>query len=330
MNSRWNPVAGALIGALFLFSLVAGASSSSAAAAQPQTSTAATPEKSNPVMTILKEKGKASYSILASGPNTKSLTGTTSTEGEKTGSGPAWNVVHYPAIGAKLGGTWSLVLTAPAAQSFTSSERRAQSGSENLVWSDPYLTLTNGSVLSGSKGKTSWNLFSYLRYYFPFSRSTNRAMRSTSSAAREAGNGQFRLFMTPSISRGSLEFSLQSFLQYRLAGLSHAERTTLTGDGTHEDYYVYLIPNLAYSVTPKFQPYIEYSTGAIRHKTTGRWVHSRSHPEGRKNASTGESIAVGANLFPTKRLSLTPAYETTPELRLNRASFSLFASYRLL
>lgn len=327
MKIYWNPMVGVLLSA-FLISLSAGAASNTAAATGGQTSTISVADNTNPVLKFIKSNGRASYSILVGGPNTKSLTGTVSTEGEKTGAGPAWNFVHYPSVGAKIAGTWSTSFTAPAVQSLQSKERRGPSNADNWNWTDPYLTLTNASIVAGSKGRTSWNLYGYLRYYFPFSNSTNRAVDATSP--REAGNGQIRLFMTPSITRSDLEFSLLSFVQYRLAELSNAERTKRTGSSTREDYYVYLIPNLAYSVTPKFQPYVEYSTGAIRHKNTGNWIHSQGHPDGRKNASTGETIAVGANLFPTKRLSLTPAYATTPELRLNRASFTLFASYKLL
>ncbi len=304
-QNRWIARLSLIIVALFALSAYA---EDSTATASTSTSTTSFKQK------YLKNVG-ASYTVELYGVGMQSLTG------DLDGKGNSYNAIHYPSISYKFDRP-GIKLSAAGQISQTFNKNR---DADMVDFLDPYLTVSKADLYKDEVRGIS--VLGYIRYYVPVSKGARESYQLAAKAANDQGNGKFRVLLAPTKTflNGKAEFTFLTSYYYRLAKNSSAERAALTGSPFRNDMYFYYDPQLAWNLSTKVQPYVEYVSGLLKHSTNGNWTRGRKHP------SDGEYVGLGANFFPTKEISLTS--ELTwgpPEMVLNNGGIYLAASIKLL
>ena len=302
---------GVLTMSLALLWSSASMAASSGSAAPAATATASSTSTSTSFKERYLKNVSASHSLELWNSSTKAPSG------NLDGKGNNLMVAHYTQVAYKLPNNFGISLTNLIFQTFNRDRN-----DDKLNFSDPYFTFSNSKIINnGDKG---FNLYGYLRYYVPISGATKAA--TLAGSPKDTGNGRFRLLLAPSqtLFGGKMEASLSTSIYYRLAQNSTHDRVLKTGSGLQNDYYVYYAPNLAWNVNDKTQLYVEYFSGYISHYNNGKM------PRDRKNAATGEYIGLGANLTPSKMVTVTPSLAWGPKFLLDNASIGLFTTIKLL
>ncbi len=223
--------------------------------------------------------------------------------GNTDGSGTNLLMTHYAALGYKLGSKWSMSMTQPFTQAI---DEQPATSVDPFVAGDPYVTFTNSRVLHSDKYGT--NLYTYLRYYAPFSRATNRNMNAAS--VNDAGRGQVRLYLSPTKTflDGAVTLNLQTLFQYRIAARNNAERTLANGEPYRNDLVFIFDPVLSWAPNETYEWYIEYAFD-MTHNTKGnilsKWTKWKAN----------DYFSPGVNIMVTKKLLVNPYLEITPKAK---------------
>lgn len=249
--------------------------------------------------TDVRKNVRASYQLWLRGPNVRDLSG--GDRDNKT------NILmtHYFSLGYKLPAPWSIGVNQPFTQTI---DEKPQAAADSWIANDPYATLSNAEVWTNKK--YGLNLFAYLRYYAPFSRATSQNVAK--AAPVESGRGQLRFLINPSKAwlDGTLNLTLTTLLQYRLASNSSRVRAALNAGNSNRDDMLFVFdPILGYMFTKDIEGYFEYAT-LMNHNTNGHWTSYKAT----------DYISVGVNLQLTKKLNLNPYLDSSP--RLNEFKFA--------
>ena len=280
------------------------------------TANAGTQQSSSSLGSLIAGKTKASYMLWLTGPKWKAIDGT-------EGDGKSLALTHFPSLGYKISSKWSASVTQMMTQSFDS-----DSSKEHWVMNDPYISFSNSNITSSSKYNTS--LAGYVRYYAPFSQSTNKKVGSYT----DQGNGAVRVAFMPTKTflDGALSISSTDLFQYRLARSSAHERADLTnganskraGDSAREDYKFLFDNSIEYDFNSKIGVYLEYSTAAFRHNTNGQ-LTTFNDPD------TGQYVSPGVNWAPTKKVLVNPYISWGPtSYQINNADVGVVVQYTFL
>jgi len=270
----------------------------------------------------IQKHGKASYLIWMTGMHTEALSG------NRDGTGTALEFDHYVALGADIGKGYSLKVTNWAAQSIDEDDSTRQ-----FEPGDPYMTLSQGKILHSDRYAA--NLEGYLRYYFPFSRSTVDNLNK--GTTKDYGHGMLRLYLNPSKSwfDGKLTFNLGLITNFRFNSMTPQERFNrataqsikdggkTTPQSFREDMYFILDPILDYSVNPKVDVYLEWASGYLRHTTNGHWTSITPDSAGAAKAD-GMYISPGVYWSPTKKVYVNPYLSYQLSNRLYDKKLNLF------
>jgi len=273
---------------------------------------------SNTLQTIRKNT-TGSYQMWFRGPNVQALSGNTD------GNGTNLAMTHYLALGYKVGSKWRIGLTQPFTQLIDEVPAQAK---DPFVANDPYITFTNPRIVNSKKYGT--NLYGYLRYYAPLSRSTNQlANYSAASSANlkkgipgESGNGRVRMYLGPTKTffDGALTVNAQMLFQYNLASRTEADRIAVTGSPHRNDLTFIFDPLVSYSVTDKLDVYLEYAFDITR-STSGKWTDWKDT----------DYISPGVYYSATKRLWLNPYVSFAPKFsELAKTGIGFQAVYSFL
>jgi hypothetical protein len=262
----------------------------SAPSVYADTTSAANTSTSSSGPSLLQKIGKrvkANYLFELTGPNTSSL------NGNMDGSGTNINIVHYPAIGYRIGSKWSVTLTQSFTQKIDDVDNKT---ADPFFANDPYITFANSRILGSDKYHT--NLYGFVRYYAPLSKNTinNRNM----AKPNEIGNGRVRIFLDPSIAflDGDLSFDLTHNLYLRFNNASDAERLAANGSPTRNDMDYLPDFYVNYQATKTIQPFLEVAA-YLHHTSDGKWTHFTDE-------SDGLALTTGANINVGKKVLLIP------------------------
>jgi len=298
----------ALVAAFAIVSLPAHAETATASAAP-----AAQSSTSGFDLSKIRQNMRASYQMWLYGMNTRAMSGNVD------GSGTNLNITHYTTLGYKVSRKWSVSVTQPFNQVI---DEKPASEVDPLVALDPYITFSNASITKSERYGT--NLSGYVRYYAPFSRSTNRA--ADRGARTDAGNGALRLLVTPSktFMDGALTVAATTLVHFRLPGNSSAERAAKSGSAIHENYYILLNPSVSYALSSKVEAYVEYASGYLRHSTDGKFSKFN-------DPVYGQYVSPGINWQASKRLALNPYMSVGPVFRgVKNTDIGLIGTYSFL
>lgn len=235
--------------------------------------------------------------------------------GNIAGDGMNLQMIHYISLSYLLGSKWRVGITQPA---YMRIDEKPSTQVDPFEPTDPYVTFTNTRVIGSQKYGT--NLYAYLRYYIPVSKSTINAANDYSPNDR--GNGQLRFTLIPSVSflGGALNLSGATFLQYRIAKHSSKERAAATGNPNRNDMVFVFDPILTYTVNDTVEAYLEYAFD-MTHSTNGKWTKWKKQ----------DYISPGAYLQLTKKLMVNPYLTWEPRLKeLKNTGFGVTAVYAFL
>ncbi|MCO5141692.1 MAG: hypothetical protein M9962_01225 [Oligoflexia bacterium] len=300
-----------IFGAAFLLaSSVSLADSTATAPAGAQSSTST-------MLSTLKKKVKAAYSIDMLGATVKSLSGNSS------GNGTDLLFIHYPSIGYRIGSKWSASVTQPLLQYI---DEKPSSQVDPLVVSDPYLTFSNSKILGSDKYGV--DVRGYFRYYIPVSRSTRRSVDN--AATSDMGYGKTRLYLnaTKPLLDGALSVYGLSLTEYRFAERSEADRLAANGDGGRNTWAFDTVAGISYDVLKSASVYLEYETGFLRY--TNYTSNSKQNVKWNK-FKDGHTINFGSYITAVPKLLINPHFDFMPKDQgLSAMNIGLFLSYTFL
>jgi hypothetical protein len=302
---------------LFALASVAMAQPNLAQASSTNTlpSSAGNSSSSNAWWETASKSMRASYLFRLAGPSVQSLSG------NATGGGTSLAITHFPTLGYRIGSKWSVSATQPFSQRI---DEAPAAQADPFVANDPYVTFTNGNILSQARHGVS--LSGYLRYIIPVSRATNQ--NSKLGRRPDAGNGAVQVYLGASRSEldGKVTVAVAALGRYRIPGLSSQERGALSGSSVREDYFLLLNPSVSYAFSPKYDVYIEYISGFLTHSTDSKWTKFN-------DPNVGQLVSVGTNAY-LGRLSINPSLSAGPKFNqlkiLKTTSIGLDVSYSFM
>jgi hypothetical protein len=300
-----NRILGLSLAGILALTANAWADSTSAPAAASPSSASSTSE----FFSKIRKNIRGNYINEFSGPYVRSPSG------NLDGSGTNLLMIHYISLSYVLGSKWRVGITQPA---YMRIDEKPSSQVDPFEPTDPYLTFTNTRVLGSERYGT--NLYAYLRYYIPVSKSTINGANSYSPS--DKGNGQLRFTLIPSISLmgGALNLSGATFVQYRIAKQSSHDRAAAKGDPNRDDMIFVFDPILAYTVNDTVEAYLEYAFD-MTHSTEGKWTSWKK----------GDYLAPGLNLQLTKKFLLNPYLLWEPRFKeLRNTGIGVTAVYAFL
>lgn len=250
-----------------------------------------------PAPEVFKPGLKLGYDSIFDGGTLNELDGEAAAD--EPGSNLNWH--HLPRIGWKFTKNFSLNLQQDITQFLGPQEKAAADRKEWLVFNDPYVTAAWGSVFSTDK----LSIPAYIRYYVPFSRASASSLGN--AKGRDQTNGKFRFQFVPIYNpTPAIELSMLNRLIYLVPGVSQDYRN-IAGLGDRQDFALLFVPQVAYNLTPTFQPYLAYATGYLYHTRRTNHMSKLNHP------SDGQYVELGFNY------SVTPKWTVNPMIDIGNA-----------
>jgi hypothetical protein len=301
-----NRILGLSLAGIMALTANAWADTSAAApAAASPTSSSSTSE----FFSKLRKNIRGSYINEFSGPYVRAPSG------NLNGDGTNLQMIHYISLSYILGSKWRVGITQPA---YMRIDEKPATEVDPFEPTDPYITFTNTRVIGSERYGT--NLYAYLRYYVPVSKSTINGANDYS--VNDRGNGQVRFTLIPSVSLlgGALNLSGATFVQYRIAKHSSQERAAVKGDPKRNDMVFVFDPILTYTVNDTVEAYLEYAFD-MTHSTDGKWTSWKKQ----------DYVSPGLNLQLTKKLMVNPYFVWEPRLKeLRNTAIGVTAIYAFL
>lgn len=293
-----------------ILALTANAWAESTAASAPAAAAPTSSSSTSQFFSKIRKNIRGSYINEFSGPYLRAPSGNIS------GGGTSLQMIHYISLSYILGSKWRVGITQPA---YMRIDEKPSSEVDPFEPTDPYVTFTNPRVLNSERYGT--NLYAYLRYYIPVSKSTINAANDYSPNDR--GNGQVRFTLIPSVTflGGALNLSGATFVQYRIPRQSSHDRAAANkGNPTRNDMVFVFDPILTYTVNDTVEVYLEYAFD-MTHSTDGKWTKWKKQ----------DYLAPGANLQLTKKLMVNPYLLWEPRFKeLKNTGLGVTAVYAFL